>query len=63
MNLGSSILLGVVALIAVGLLIALAVHFFSPESRLERRRRRSHTPIVNKSKRPMVSLRVRTKKR
>ena len=40
----------------------LATHYFSEEARIERRRRRSHSPIINKSNRPSVKLSVRTKK-
>ena len=37
-------------------------HYFSPEARLERRRRKSYSRIVSKDKRPTVSLSVKTKK-
>jgi hypothetical protein len=49
-----------VAVLAVGYWVV--THFFSEEARWERRRRRSNTPITNKSNRPSVKLSVRTKK-
>ena len=47
----------IVLSIAIGGLFS----YFSPESKAERRRRRSNAPIVSKSHRPTVKLSSRTK--
>ena len=53
------ILIGAAALAIAGGALA---SYFSPESRAERRRRRSNARIVNKANRPTVRFSVRTKK-
>jgi hypothetical protein len=53
------IVLGVVALAVIAWVVAT---FFSPEARLERRRRRNNAPIVNKARRPAVKFSVNTPK-
>jgi hypothetical protein len=58
----SPVVLVVVALVGISFLIAMLAHYFSPEARIERRRRRSHSRVVNKTRRPVVSLSVQTKK-
>jgi hypothetical protein len=51
----------IIALIAVGLVITLAFQL-SPDARLRRRRRKSHSRIVSKSSRPSVKFSVKTPK-
>jgi hypothetical protein len=51
----------VVAVIALGLWLGLS--FLSPQARLERRRRKSHSRVIPKVNRPMVRFSVRTPKK
>ncbi len=51
---------GLVGLMGVGLALWFAVA--SPEARMRRRRRKSHSRIVSKAKRPMVKFSVRPPK-
>lgn len=53
-------LLGVV-IIATG--VWALRHFFSPEARLDRRRRRSNSRVISNAKRPMVRFSVRARKK
>jgi hypothetical protein len=46
-----------IGLLAVG--VWLGSHFFSREARLERRRRKSHSPIISRATRRTVRLSVR----
>jgi len=62
MNISNPVLLAVTSLIVFGVLFGLLARYFSPEARLERRRRRNSYPVVSKARRPMVRLNVRTKK-
>jgi len=62
MSFDHPVALSAIAVTGLGLAIAAVVHFFSPEARLARRRRRSHTPVIHKARRPAVSFRVRLKK-
>ena len=57
------VLLTVSSLIVLVAIVALIAHFFSPEAKLERRRRRNNYRVISKSRRPMVKLSARTKKR
>jgi hypothetical protein len=50
-------------LIVIGVAVALLAPRFSPEARLERRRRKSNARIVSKSERRSVKFSVRTKDR
>ena len=43
------------------LLVMAAIRFYS--TRLSRRRRKSHSPIISKARRPMVKFSVRLKER
>jgi hypothetical protein len=53
----------IIGLIAVGLASWYIVrHHFSPEARLERKRRKSHSRVVTKAKKPMVLFSVKTPK-
>ena len=52
------LIIGILALIALGF----AISRFSPEAKLERRRRKSNSRIVSKANRPTVKFSVRTKK-
>ena len=51
-----------VLLAIVGLGGALALAAFSPAAKLRRRRRKSHSRIVSKSRRPMIRFSVRPPK-
>ena len=53
------IVLGLVVLLGIGVFVA---SYFSPEARLERRRRKSNARIVSKTNRPTVKFSVRTGK-
>jgi hypothetical protein len=55
-----AIILGAFFLIVVGGLIASS---FSPEAKLERRRRKNNARIVSKSGKPTVKFSVKTEKR
>ena len=63
MNLDNPFSLAAIGLIVLVALIGFAAHFFSPEARLERRRRRNNYRVISKTRRPMVTLNVRNKKR
>jgi len=62
MNLNNPVLLGVASLIVCAVLSGFLARYFSPEARLERRRRRNSYRVVSKARRPMVRLNVRDKK-
>ena len=62
MNFNNPVLLGVASLVVFAVLIGFLARYFSPEARLERRRRRNSYRVVSKSRRPMVRLNVREKK-
>jgi len=62
MNFDNPVLLGVASLIVFAVLFGFLARYFSPEARLERRRRRNSYRVVSKSRRPMVRLNVRNKK-
>jgi hypothetical protein len=62
MSLGELVVITLGGLLLVVAGIRLARHFFSEESRWERRRRRSNARIAAKSNRPMVRFSVKTKK-
>jgi hypothetical protein len=63
MNLNNPVLLAAVSLIVLVAIVGFIAHFFSPEAKLERRRRRNNYRVVSKSTQPRVRLSVRTKKR
>ena len=63
MNFDSPLLLAAIGLIVLVVVLAFGAHCFSPEARLERRRRRNNYRVISKSRRPMVTLNVRNKKR
>jgi len=62
MSLNNPVLVAVMSLIVFAVLFGILARYFSPEARLERRRRRNSYPVVSKARRPMVRLNVRTKK-
>ncbi len=62
MSLNNPVLLAVASLIVFAVLFGILARYFSPEARLERRRRRNSYRVVNKARRPMVRLNVRSKK-
>ena len=62
MSLNNPVLLAVAGLIVFAVLFGILARYFSPEAKLERRRRRNSYPVVSKSRRPMVRLNVRGKK-
>jgi hypothetical protein len=57
-----SLLWIVFAFMAVGCVVAIISHF-SSEARLRRRRRKSHSPIVSKTRRPAVRFSVKTRQK
>ena len=63
MNFDNPFLLAAVGLIVLVAMFGFGAHYFSPEARLERRRRRNNSRVVSKTRRPMVTLSVKTKKR
>jgi hypothetical protein len=66
MNFDNPVLLaavGLIVLVAMVGVFGLIAHFFSPEAKLERRRRRNNYRVISKSRRPMVKFSARTKKR
>jgi hypothetical protein len=62
MNLDNPVVLAVASLIFVASLAGILAHYFSPEARLERRRRRNNCRVISKARRPIVTLSVRTRK-
>jgi hypothetical protein len=62
MSFSNSFFLVPLGLIVVVALVAGGVRYFSGEAKVERRRRRSHSRLASKAKRPMVSFRARTGK-
>lgn len=49
-----------VAGLTVLFLLGALIFQLSPTARLRRRRRKSHTPLISKARRPMVKFSVRT---
>jgi len=62
MSFNNPVLLVAVGLIVLVAIVGLIAHFYSPEAKLERRRRRSNYRVVSKTRRPMIKLSARTKK-
>jgi hypothetical protein len=62
MSFSSPVLLAAIGLIGLVVLVGVTAHFFSPEAKLERRRRRNNYRVISKAKRPIVTLNARTKK-
>ncbi len=62
MSLSNPVLLVVASLIVFAVLLGFLARYFSPEAKLERRRRRNGYPVVSKARRPMVRLNLRSKK-
>jgi hypothetical protein len=62
MNFDNPIIVIVPAAIVLSIVIGGLFSYFSPESKAERRRRRSNSPVVSKSHRPTVKLSSRTKR-
>jgi len=62
MSINNPVLLALASLIVFAVLFGTLARYFSPEARLERRRRRNSYRVVSKARRPMVTLNVRTKK-
>ncbi len=58
---GDALFLLLAALTVLGLAAGFA--YLSPRARLERRRRKSHSRLIPKAKRPMVRFSVRTPKK
>jgi len=63
MSFDNPFVLAAISLIVLVAMFGFAAHYFSPEARLERRRRRNNARVVSKTRRPMVTLSVKTKKR
>ena len=62
MRLDQPLVLVVFSAIVLAVGIGVGTRYFSPEARLERRRRKSNYRVVNKAKGPSVTLNVKTKK-
>ena len=62
MSFDNPVILAAVGLIVLVAIVSFAARFLSPEAKLDRRRRRNNYRVVSKSKRPIVTLNVRTKK-
>ena len=62
MSFDNPVLLVVASLIVLTILVGFLARYFSPEAKLERRRRRNSYPVVSKTRKPMVRLNVRSKK-
>ena len=61
MDLENPVVWIVTGLILLGLVVTFVAPRFSTDARLERRRRKNNSPVINKSGRPAVKLSVRTK--
>ena len=59
---GNPIFVAVAGLAVLVAIVGLGAHLFSPEAKLERRRRRNNYRVISKARRPMVRLNVRDKK-
>jgi len=62
MSLGELVLIIAGGFMLVFMSARFARHFWSEDTKRERRRRRSHTPISSNSRKPMVKFSVHTKK-
>jgi hypothetical protein len=62
MNFSNPVVLAAIILIILIGLVGFSTRYFTSDARLERRRRRNNYRVVSKSKRPMATLNVRTKK-
>ena len=62
MNFVSSFVFVVIGVLVLALVVWISVRYFSTDSRMERRRRKSNYRVVTKAKAPSVTLSVRTKK-
>jgi len=62
MNFGNPVVLAAIILIVLIGLVGISARYFTSDARLERRRRRNNYRVVSKSKRPIATLSVRTKK-
>lgn len=61
MTRGDWFVLWIIGIVAFGVWAGFAV--FAPAARLRRRRRKSHSPLASKTRRPMVRFSVRTHKK
>ena len=62
MNFGNPVVLAAIILIVLIGLVGISARYFTSDARLERRRRRNNYRVVSKSKRPIATLSVHTKK-
>lgn len=53
----------IIVLMVLGVVWYMVTHYWTPAARLERKRRKNHSPVVTKAKRPMVLFSVKTPKR
>ncbi len=60
MNFGNPILLGIIGSVLLVLVVWIGVSFFSPEAKLDRRRRKSNAKVIHKAARPTVKFSVKT---
>ena len=63
MNFDNRIVLVVIGGVLLIFLAWSAVSYFSPEARVERRRRKNNAKVVTRAGRPMVKLSVKTEKK
>jgi hypothetical protein len=59
---GNAVVLAIVVLVGIGLGLAFT-SYFSEEARMRRRRRKSHSKIISKTRRPIVRFSVRPPKK
>jgi hypothetical protein len=62
MNFESPIVWVILGGIVVAIVVGLLASHFSSEAKMERRRRKSNSPVVSKERRPMIKFSVHTKK-
>lgn len=63
MNFLNIVLLALLGVVVIATGAWVLRHLFSPEARLDRRRRRSNSRVISNAKRPMVRFSVRTRKK
>lgn len=63
MNFLNIVLLALLGVVVLAAGVWALRHFFSPEARLDRHRRRSNSRVISNAKRPMVRFGVRARKK
>ncbi|MBE0545315.1 MAG: hypothetical protein IH623_28585 [Verrucomicrobia bacterium] len=59
----NTVLLALLGVVVIAIGVWALRHCFSPEARLDRRRRRSNSRVISNAKRPMVRFSVRARKK